>query len=117
MGKKVPKAIAIIRKVNHVVNNDALLTLYNSITYSYLTYCIDIWDSTYKTNISSLLAKRKKIVRIICNANYLDQTSPLYLKLSILQFPDKGQSKYLTEISMFEDFQNTFLLSSQDLFT
>ena len=104
-GKKVSKSIAIIRKVKHFVNCDALLTLYNSIIYPYFTYCIEIWNNTYKTNIFSLFAKQKKIAIIICNANYLDHTASLYLKLNMLQFPDIV--KYPTGIFMFKSFQNT----------
>ena len=83
--------------------------------YPSFTNSIDIWGSTYNTNIFSLLAKQEKIVGIICIAKYLDHTSPLYLKLNTLQFPDI--EKYIPEISMLDDFQNTSPLSLQDLST
>ena len=69
--------VASVVIYGYLVSGDTLLALYDSIIYSYLTYCIEIWSNTYKTNIFSLLAKHKKIVRITCNANYLDDTAPL----------------------------------------
>ena len=58
----------------------------------------------------SLFAKDEKIERITCNANYLDITGPLYLKLNMLQFPD---IIYFTEISMFKAMWNILPSSLQ----
>ena len=60
--REVSKTVAMNRRVKHLTNCDALLDLQNSITYSYFTYCVEMWGNTYKTNVFSWLAKQKKLL-------------------------------------------------------
>ena len=82
--------------------------------YPYLTYSIEICGNIYKTNIISLFEKQKKIVRIICNANYLNQTDPLNQKQNMLQLQEIV--KYFTGTFMFKTFQNALPSSLEDRF-
>ena len=85
LSKKLSKSIAIIRKASHVLNSDALYTLYCAIFLPYLNYCAEVWGNTYQSSITPLFLKQKKVVRIICNANYLDHTDELFNKLNTLR--------------------------------
>ena len=69
VGKNVAKSMTILQKAKHFVDDDAILTIYYSIIYSYFTFCIEICGNAYKPDTFFLFAKPKNIVRIICNAN------------------------------------------------
>ena len=69
----------------------------------------------HKSNVFPLFAKQRKIVKIICNTNYIDHTDNPYSKLNMLQFPDIV--KYFTEIFMLKDFQSTLPSSLKNIST
>ena len=48
---KLSKCIAIIYKAKHLLDEDSLVMLYDSLCVPYLSYCSEIWGNTYKTNI------------------------------------------------------------------
>ena len=47
---EMSKTIAILYKTKDVLNKMSLYTLYCSLLLPYMTYCVEIWGSTYKTN-------------------------------------------------------------------
>ena len=55
----------VIHKSSFCLIRTALCTLYYSLVYSYLQYCILAWSSTYPTNLRRLVLLQKRIVRII----------------------------------------------------
>ena len=81
---KLCKSISIIYRASRLLNSNALYTLYCTLFLPYLSYCIEVWGNTYKTNIVPLFLKQKKVIRIICKAKYLDHTSELFHKLNVL---------------------------------
>ena len=85
---KLSKSLAIMYKAKPIVNEQALYTLYNSLFLPYLTYCIEVWGSTYKTTIQPLFIMQKRAVRIICNKQYRDHTQELFIEKKILKLHD-----------------------------
>ena len=77
----------------------ALLTLYNTMFYPYLTYCNIIWASTYPTRLKPILRTQKKLVRTITFANYTEKARPLFMSLKILNIYELN--KYLTAMFMY----------------
>ena len=57
---KLSKSIGMIIKAREYLNRSALLTLYYSFVYPYLTYCNHVWGYTYYTNLKQLLFYRRK---------------------------------------------------------
>lgn len=47
--RKISKTIAILYKLQYILNTNALYLLYCSLITPYLTYGIEIWGNTYKT--------------------------------------------------------------------
>ena len=82
------KAIGIMYKAMQHLNKQALVNLYYSYVYPYLTYLIETWGCTCKTQLHWTLVGiyYKKIIRIISFSHYLDHTEPLFMSLEILQF-------------------------------
>ena len=52
---KVSRAIGMILKAKKYLRKEALLTLYYSFVYPYLTYCNHIWGATYVSNLRKLI--------------------------------------------------------------
>ena len=50
VSRKISKAVGIMYKASFCLNKRALLTLYHSLVYPYLQYCVSVWGSTYHTN-------------------------------------------------------------------
>ena len=55
---KVSRAIGMMAKAKKYLREEALLTLYYSFVYPYLTYCNHIWGATYISNLQNSLNHR-----------------------------------------------------------
>jgi hypothetical protein len=81
---KICKSIGILYKVRKLLHKHTLITLYYSFVYPYLNYAVELWGSSSKQNMNSLLIVQKKIVRILSNAPYKSHSAPLFSDLKIL---------------------------------
>ena len=88
INNKISKSIAIIYKASKILNINSLYTLYCTLILPYLNYCIEIWGNTNESNINRIFLKQKRVIRIICRANFYDHTNPLFKKLNILKLKD-----------------------------
>lgn len=85
---KLAKSISILVKSRHILDHKSLHTLYNTLILPYLSYCVEIWGNTYKTNLQPLCTLQKKAIRIINNTGHLEHTNLLFFKSHILKFID-----------------------------
>ena len=88
INNKISKSIAIIYRASKILNTDSLYTLYCTLILPYLSYCIENWGNTHESNLSKILLKQKRVIRIISRAKYYDHTNPLFKKLKILKLKD-----------------------------
>ena len=63
-------------------------TLYYSLVYSYLQYCILVWSSTYPTYLRRLVLLQNGIVIVISKEGFDAHTDPLFKNLMILKLED-----------------------------
>ena len=82
---KVAKGIGIICKARKLLELDSLVTLYYSMIYPYLTYCIEVWGNSGQIHLDSLFKLQKKILRLVLCTNYHAKSGPLFKKLNILK--------------------------------
>ena len=82
---KVAKGIGILCKARKVFPIAILRTLYYSLIYPHLTYCIEVWGNTSKLHLDSLFLMQKKVVRVITSAGYTAHTDPLFANLQLLK--------------------------------
>lgn len=111
---KVSKSIAVINRVKHLLQNDALRILYCSMILPYLTYCVEIWGNNYKSSIHPLVILQKRAVRIIHKAGYRDHTNCLFLESKLLKFSDLV--KLYTVMPVFKANINILPSNVQKLF-
>ena len=85
---KVARGIGLIIKARKLLNSDALITLYYSFIFPYLSYCNHIWGATYATNLQKLVMQQKKIIRIIAGMKHREPTANAFRDLRIIKFLD-----------------------------
>ena len=88
--------------------------MYHSLVYPYLYYGNICWGSTYSTRLDSIRKIQKKIIRLIVFAEYKEHTTPLFIRLSMLQLDDINLQ--VTALFMFRFFNNMLPDSFNDYF-
>ena len=85
---KIAKNIGILYKLSNYVPRKILRSVYFSIIYPYLNYCILIWGNTYYVHLYPIAMLQKRAVRILSGAQFLSHTEPLFKRLGLLKLED-----------------------------
>ena len=64
VSRKISKSLGIIYKSSFGLSAGSLRTLYFSLVYPYLIYCITVWGSTYQTNLKRIITLQKKVIKL-----------------------------------------------------
>ena len=59
------RSIGILIKARSCLNKHAMMTLYYSFIYPYMTYCNNVWGSTYASNTEKVYNLQKRALRIM----------------------------------------------------
>jgi hypothetical protein len=86
VARKVSKSIGIIYKLSFCFSKSALRTLYFSLIYPYLHYCVVVWGSTYPCNLNRIILLQKRTIRIINREAFDSHTDPVCKENLILKF-------------------------------
>ena len=86
--KKISKGVGIIIKARHYLNKNALITLYHSFIFQYMTYCNHIWGCSAASNLNRIVVLQKKIIRVICRMKPRDSCESKYSELCMMIFLD-----------------------------
>ena len=105
---KIAKCSWALTRLKRYVNQKTLLTVYYSIIFLYLQYCITTWGSCSRSNLTPLVSLQKRIIRIISGADYRAHSKPLFLQLHALNLEDI----FFVEVAKYMQF----LSSNQDVF-
>ena len=111
--RKVAKSVGIIIKARKVFNKETMLSLYNSLVYPYLSYCIHVWGSAYEVHLSDLVVLQKRIIRIISGVPPRAHTAPLFSDMKLLNID--GIYKYTVGLFMYK-FMGNMLPPLFDMF-
>lgn len=101
---KIAKGIGIIKKVKFVLSRDTLLSLYYTFVYPYLCYCNVVWGRAAKLYLSRLHVLQKRILRVICNVNFLANSDPLFKSCNVMTIYDINT--FCTALLMFKAESN-----------
>uniref|UniRef100_A0A8C6MEW6 Reverse transcriptase domain-containing protein n=1 Tax=Nothobranchius furzeri TaxID=105023 RepID=A0A8C6MEW6_NOTFU len=112
--QKISKSIGILNKVKGFLEISTLQTLYYSFILPYLTYCIEVWGNTYKTNTNPLFLLQKKVLRILYKANPREHTNKYFVLSKIMKFKDLVNLKIL--LIMFKARNNLLPTNLQRFF-
>ena len=81
---KISKSTGIMNKLKHILPQNILLTLYNTLILPHLNYCLLTWGS----QTVRIFKLQKKALRIICLSKYNAHTEPIFKMLHILKLDD-----------------------------
>ena len=73
-----------INRVKHVFDKCTLLMIINSLVFSKLLYCSNVWANTSKCNINKLQAVQNFACRIVSGARKYDHITPICKELNWL---------------------------------
>ena len=119
IARKISKSIGIIYRASFCLPISSLCTLYYSLVYPYLVYCISVWGSTYTTNLKRIFLLQKKVLRIISKSSFDAHTDPLFIQLKILKFDDIYKFQILKFMFLYKNkvlpdlFKEMFSLRSE----
>ena len=74
-----------ILKLRQYVDLLTLKTVYFSLIYLHLQYCISLWGLAHAKALNPLEKLHKRIIRNITSSPYLEHTTPLFFKLNLLK--------------------------------
>ena len=114
VARKISKSIGVIYKASFCLPTSSLLTLYYSLVYPYLVYCVSVWGSTYPSNLKRILLLQKKVVRIISGSAFDAHTEPIFKQLKILKLCD--MFRFQVEKIMFLFKKGCLPIASNNLF-
>ena len=104
ISSKVARGVGMFIKARQYLNRNALVTLYYSFIYPYLTYCNHLWGATYPSTHKGLVRLQNTVVRIICGARRFVSTDYLFNKLGLLKF--SSINVYLISKFMYRKYNN-----------
>ena len=85
ISNKISKSAAILRILRDIFPLNILKTLYLTLVFPYFNYCNLVWGSAYTNTLYPLVILQKKCIRLICKAEYLDPTDPLFKSTKLLK--------------------------------
>ena len=87
LSQKLVKANAMLSKLRHLVNVATIKSIYYAIFHSHLSYVCTAWGQNLnsKHHINLL---QKNVMQIISFGSFNAHTLPIFVKLSIIKFPD-----------------------------
>jgi hypothetical protein len=88
ISNKIAKSLYVLNRLKHKLPSYALCSLYYSLIYPHLIYCIILWGCAAKSILNELLILQKRAVRILNKCPYLSHSDPLFKKCSILKVYD-----------------------------
>ena len=85
---KLSRSVAMFYRIRYYLSNNALRSVYYSLTYSHLQYAIGVWGGAGKTALKRLNVLHNKVLRAMTYSSYKSRVSPLYKKLNLLKIED-----------------------------
>ena len=68
------------------LNGLSLGTIYYSLIYSHISYCISIWGGTWACHLKPVITAQKRFLRLISYSPRYERSLPLFVNQRILRF-------------------------------
>ena len=88
VSSKVSRATGLLAKLKHYLPKYALMTIFNSLCVSHLSYAITAWGSAPPSTVNRLVTLHKKGIRHVHNAKYNAHSDPLFSSTQTLNMKD-----------------------------
>ena len=67
---KLSRIVGVLYRVRFQLPSKILLTLYNSLIFSAISYCNIVWGNTFSTYVNKLFILQKRTIRLITSTDY-----------------------------------------------
>ena len=94
------KNLSVMHRVKWLLNESALYMLYCTLLLPYISYCTEIWGTTYKSRVQPLYIIQKKAMRICAKIEYRAHSKPSFLRFNALTLFDLVM--YKSMITMYK---------------
>ena len=112
---KIARGLGMIIKTRKYLNKSALMSLYYSFIYPYITYCNHIWGTACISHLNKLIVLQKKAIRIISGAKFRAPSAPLFSSLGVIKIMDINM--YLIARFMFRVYNEEVPIQFISMFT
>ena len=80
---KISKSCGIISRIRNTLDNSKKI-IYYSLIHPYLTYCIDVWSSTYRNNFKTLCTAQKRSLSMLFTTAQQPHSRDIFINQKIL---------------------------------
>ena len=112
---RISPKIGLLSKLRYFVPKHILLLLYKSFILPHITYCLEVWGSTYPSALIPIHNLIKKLVRIITFKSFLAPSAPLFKELGIMNIYELF--KYQTAVFIHDLITGILPFKFSDYFT
>lgn len=102
---KLSKITGILYRIRHNLTTQSLISIYYTLCYPHLIYCVSIWASTWPSFLTKVTVMQNKILRCIFFLKKFESTSHIYSVENILKFP--FIHKYFTLLLIYKNLSIT----------
>lgn len=109
---KLAKITGILYRVRHNLTDEAKMSIYYTLFYPHLTYCVSVWASTYHSFLTHVKVAQKKFLRCIFHKKKFDSTESIFIDKEILEF--SAIHKYFTILLIYKTIGNSTIFRIND---
>ena len=80
----ISKSFGIIKRIRNTLDIISKRLIYYSLIHPYLTHCVNVWSSTYRTNLKVLCTAQKRSVRALFATGQQPHSRDIFLNKKIL---------------------------------
>ncbi len=99
---KLSKLTGILHKIRHDLTKEAKISVYYTLFYPYLSYCVSLSARTWPSFLNKLKVSKNKFLRCIFHKKKSDSTHEIYQSRKILKV--SSVQKYFTMLLVFKTF-------------
>ena len=81
---KISKSCGIISRIRNTLDIKSKKMILYSLIHPYLTYCINVWSSTYRTNLKTIFTAQKRSVRTLFATAQQPHSRDIFINQNIL---------------------------------
>ena len=84
ISEKNSKSCGITYRIRNTLDIKSKRLIYYSLIHPYLTYCVNVWSSTYRSNLKMLCTAQKRSVRVLFATAQKPHSRDIFLNKKIL---------------------------------
>ena len=101
---KLSRACGILYRIREYLTTDAMMTIYYTLCYPYINYCMSVWACTWPSFLNKLVVAQKKIFRCIFYKGKFESTVDIFASHNLLHI--HSIHKYFLLLLIFRTIRN-----------